>query len=425
MAVVTGTHNTANAATTFFGNGSGSGTIDTALLAAGWKFIENVAAVTAGTTAAVDVYRLPSGDNLRDIYMFVELDNTNARMRFRAAEGYNKVWTATLASSDAGDSFKFTYGPSTSAAVVTGTNCTAAAIQALLRTLTGDSLLTVTGTTDIGPFTITFYQDFCQIYDSIGKSNETGMTVTMTSDHKLIRPCYGGTQTGAVVPTITDTVTNTPSTIHTATTVGYVECPIANSAAVGYLYKTSDTDLFFLGLRSGAANSFVILGRYTKLEPTTYNESVGQAFIPLFLQGRDGNTSWVDTAYSCRLSRARAVGAVSTAGCFNAAFDYPGPVGITSSAATAPDFFNRINGGTATKGYTNPIVSDAVLHGAGIGVVGLGRDILKGYLPNVVVGTYSSEPSGGGNDTLNVDGTTYYVLGANRTGSVPVLLAVK
>lgn len=40
-------------------------------------------------------------------------------------------------------------------AFVRGTNATAAAIQAELRTLTGDSTLTVTGTTDAGPFTVT------------------------------------------------------------------------------------------------------------------------------------------------------------------------------------------------------------------------------------------------------------------------------
>lgn len=42
-----------------------------------------------------------------------------------------------------------------SVAFVRGTNGTAAAIQAELRTLTGDSALTVSGTTDEGPFTVT------------------------------------------------------------------------------------------------------------------------------------------------------------------------------------------------------------------------------------------------------------------------------
>lgn len=41
-------------------------------------------------------------------------------------------------------------------AFVRGTNATAAAIQAALRTATGDTGLTVSGTTDAGPFTVTF-----------------------------------------------------------------------------------------------------------------------------------------------------------------------------------------------------------------------------------------------------------------------------
>lgn len=42
------------------------------------------------------------------------------------------------------------------AAFVRGTNATAAAIQAALRTATGDTGLTCSGTTDAGPFTVTF-----------------------------------------------------------------------------------------------------------------------------------------------------------------------------------------------------------------------------------------------------------------------------
>jgi hypothetical protein len=40
--------------------------------------------------------------------------------------------------------------------VIRGTNATATDIQALLRTATGDAALTVSGTTDTGPFTVTF-----------------------------------------------------------------------------------------------------------------------------------------------------------------------------------------------------------------------------------------------------------------------------
>lgn len=72
----------------------------------------------------------------------------------------NRVQVVTLTDFSGTDSFTLGYvldggARGTSIAFVRGTNATAAAIQAELRTVTGDSALTVAGTTDAGPFTIT------------------------------------------------------------------------------------------------------------------------------------------------------------------------------------------------------------------------------------------------------------------------------
>lgn len=71
----------------------------------------------------------------------------------------DRVQVVTLSGFDGTDSFKLKVrladgGYKTSIAFVRGTNATAAAIQSELRTLTGDTALTVSGTTDAGPFTI-------------------------------------------------------------------------------------------------------------------------------------------------------------------------------------------------------------------------------------------------------------------------------
>jgi hypothetical protein len=50
-----------------------------------WTFIETVTAATAGTTADVKVLRAP--DN--DWYLFIEVDDLNNRLRFRAAREYD------------------------------------------------------------------------------------------------------------------------------------------------------------------------------------------------------------------------------------------------------------------------------------------------------------------------------------------------
>lgn len=67
----------------------------------------------------------------------------------------------TLAGIAPTDSFKLTvfmdgFTATETVAFVAGTNMTAAAIQAALRTATGDTALTVTGTTDLGPFEVIF-----------------------------------------------------------------------------------------------------------------------------------------------------------------------------------------------------------------------------------------------------------------------------
>jgi hypothetical protein len=62
---------------------------------------------------------------------------------------YSNAYVARGASIAAGTNYTDTV------AFVRGTNATAAAIQTALRTATGDTALTVTGTTDAGPFTVT------------------------------------------------------------------------------------------------------------------------------------------------------------------------------------------------------------------------------------------------------------------------------
>ena len=67
-----------------------------------------------------------------------------------------EVQLVTLTGYAGTDSFALTDGENSTVPFVRGTNGTAAAIQTALRTLTGDASLTATGTTDEGPFTVTF-----------------------------------------------------------------------------------------------------------------------------------------------------------------------------------------------------------------------------------------------------------------------------
>jgi hypothetical protein len=88
---------------------------------------------------------------------------------------YSAVQVVTLTSYDPGDSYKLSYNGSKTAALVSGTNGTAADVQSELRTLTGDASLTVTGTDNAGPFTVTFVDlEGDDILDVLSVTDGTG-----------------------------------------------------------------------------------------------------------------------------------------------------------------------------------------------------------------------------------------------------------
>ena len=70
-----------------------------------------------------------------------------------------EVQVVTPADFTGTDSFSLKVDDDYTVPFVRGTNATAAAMQTALRTLTGDTTLTVTGTTDEGPFTVTFVSE--------------------------------------------------------------------------------------------------------------------------------------------------------------------------------------------------------------------------------------------------------------------------
>jgi len=76
--------------------------------------------------------------------------------QFGSGTPVGEVQVVTLTSYTGTDSFQLATASGATASFVRGTNGTAAAIQAALRTLTGDASLTVSGTTDEGPFTVTW-----------------------------------------------------------------------------------------------------------------------------------------------------------------------------------------------------------------------------------------------------------------------------
>lgn len=85
MATVVGVSAAGATASSFLGNGAGTGILDTALLAASWVFIETSTAATQGTNADVQVWRDGSSR------FVVAIEPFGQTLKFRAAEAYNSA----------------------------------------------------------------------------------------------------------------------------------------------------------------------------------------------------------------------------------------------------------------------------------------------------------------------------------------------
>lgn len=133
--------------------------------------------VAAGGVEDSTGYRESDSYNLDGAGAGVTVSNTRPTSRTAyTGRGVDYVYVVTLAGVTAADSFKLHLNrtDTKTAAFVAGTNMTAAAMQTALRTLTGDNNLTVTGTTDAGPFLIVTSQR-----NVLTVTDESGLTGTV------------------------------------------------------------------------------------------------------------------------------------------------------------------------------------------------------------------------------------------------------
>ena len=145
--------------------------------------IEGPTSATHATAAAAGGVEDTTGYRESDTYGISAADEggvggadvSNSRATGRTAytgQGAKFVQVVTLTGTvDSGDEFKLTYRGTDTIDFTAGTDMTAAAIQSALRTLMDDPLLTVTGSTDAGPFII-----------SHSKPVGSGLTITEVTD---------------------------------------------------------------------------------------------------------------------------------------------------------------------------------------------------------------------------------------------------
>ena len=121
-------------------------------------------------------------------------------------EGVSEVQTVTLSDFSGTDSFKLTQNATETIAFVRGTNATAAAIQAEIRSVWGDAGALVTGTTDAGPFVVTFVTDIDEgaitVTSGVGCTGSVVETTAGVPALSVVRS-GAGTQASPYVYTIT------------------------------------------------------------------------------------------------------------------------------------------------------------------------------------------------------------------------------
>ena len=100
---------------------------------------------------------------------------------FDSPGSVNEVQTVTLTDFSGTDSFTLTFGAATTASIVRGTNCTAAGVKAALEDISTiyPNHVSVTGTTDAGPFTVTF-DDGTLAASNVAEMTGTGTGCTVT-----------------------------------------------------------------------------------------------------------------------------------------------------------------------------------------------------------------------------------------------------
>lgn len=150
-------------------------------------------------TVALDSSYPDNGESLADIFaefkevMSYKVAPANATSAPYIFEINDETTVVTLTSFTGTDSFKLVRGGVQTAAFVRGTNATAALIQTEIRDVWDDNTLTVSGTTDEGPFTITSRDLKHQPVISMGTVSGCTGALSVSTPKLIVSSAFPGT----------------------------------------------------------------------------------------------------------------------------------------------------------------------------------------------------------------------------------------
>jgi hypothetical protein len=235
-----------------------------------------------------------------------------------------------------------------------------------------------------------------------------------TTGHRLRQPAGGGVSapsqdTVSVTPTANGTVTDADATIgSTNPLVAYAQVNVLGTA-YNYLYEVRN-NLITVGSKVTGLNYYAVAGCFTTLVQAISDTA------PLVLLGHEANPGISGTAGSQgatnagRFTRLPGFGASAITGgfccCAWPIFPYSHTSGNPNTSND--NAYGSIAGINSNPWFAHPLASPAILQSVSSGYPAKNKGF-RGYLPNFVVGQYTTEPLQ--TDTITIGGVTYYPLG--------------
>lgn len=244
---------------------------------------------------------------------------------------------------------------------------------------------------------------------------------------KLRRPAGGGTAAtqgdgSSVTPGTTDLVSNADVSLPSTSPDVAVANILGAGSAFNYLYKVGNKSVT-IGYNVAGANRWVHVGAFESLVTGPSDTMpLGMFAHGVNTKAKKGVTISAGTHACGVVTRNPGLGTTAETGAFFAAL-WPLHLPMTlfsspaSAALTACGF-----GSPVPRWYTKVLMSQAVIHQSRDADQGGTQQSFRGYYPDlfacVINGT--TEPVGGGVDSVVIDGVTYYWLGAACPGGSAV-----
>lgn len=223
----------------------------------------------------------------------------------------------------------------------------------------------------------------------------------------------------SVTPGATDLMTNADQALNVANPNWGKTNVLGSGSAFSYLFKVGNKSLT-IAYSVGGVNRWVHAGAFESLV-TGPSDPIPLAQISHGFNSPVNHLGTVSsTTHACGMvSRNPGLGVTAEAGAFAVNVQpLHAPIGWTMGSGQAFPLSTESFGNSVPRWFTKVLMSQAIIHQTSNAQTGLGKQTFRGYFSDLFAGTITgtTEPTGGGVDSVVIDGVTYYWLGINCPG---------